>query len=262
MASLHRSITIQCQGEPVLGTTVTASVSIFSRLLLAFLLFTSSIDRNGAWAQETEDFDWRLDNVISPVSDSSELVDSAFIVVAEGVESLLAIETEQPLVLVSRNQVADCCEELYPLTNGYSCVVGPEGLCPSSTPQMSTADVCRSTSCPAFVTVKGTNYIPPNREDEMVNAIHKTPLTAAIYASHESFQNYNGGIYFQANCSTTELDHLVQIVGYGTTPDAQDYWIIKNSWGTSWGERGYMRIVRGQNMCGIASNVFYPELNI
>ncbi|CAG5133726.1 unnamed protein product, partial [Candidula unifasciata] len=69
---------------------------------------------------------------------------------------------------------------------------------------------------------------------------------------------YVGGIYSDPSCSSTKLDHIVQIVGYGTSSTGEDFWIIKNSWGVMWGENGYMRIVRGKNMCGIALEVFYP----
>jgi len=67
-------------------------------------------------------------------------------------------------------------------------------------------------------------------------------------------QLYQKGIDNPSSCDPDELNHAVLIVGFGSTPDGTDYWIIKNSWGTNWGEDGYYRIVRGQNKCGVAED--------
>ncbi|KAJ1628227.1 hypothetical protein T492DRAFT_557800, partial [Pavlovales sp. CCMP2436] len=53
-------------------------------------------------------------------------------------------------------------------------------------------------------------------------------------------------------------DHAVYLVGYGTDPDGTPYWKVKNSWGEGWGENGYIRMLRGVNMCGIAQMATYP----
>jgi len=86
------------------------------------------------------------------------------------------------------------------------------------------------------------------------------PCSVAIDASHESFQFYSKGVYREEECSPENLDHGVLAVGYGVEPDTGEaYWLIKNSWGTSWGHEGYVKIARNEdNMCGVASAASYP----
>ena len=77
-------------------------------------------------------------------------------------------------------------------------------------------------------------------------------------AGQRSFQHYSSGIYYEPNCHTLLLNHAVLAVGYGSTDDG-DYYIVKNSWGTSWGDSGYVLMARNRdNNCGIASDVNLP----
>uniref|UniRef100_A0A6G3MGQ9 Cathepsin L1 (Trinotate prediction) n=1 Tax=Henneguya salminicola TaxID=69463 RepID=A0A6G3MGQ9_HENSL len=82
------------------------------------------------------------------------------------------------------------------------------------------------------------------------------PVSIAIDANHYQFMFYHSGILSIDNCSQSDLDHGVLAIGYQLA--RKQFLIVKNSWGTGWGENGYVRIALGSNMCGIASYGSYP----
>jgi C1A family cysteine protease len=88
-----------------------------------------------------------------------------------------------------------------------------------------------------------------------MTAVNSRPVSVAIEADQSAFQLYAGGV-FSATCGR-KLDHAVLAVGYGTD-NGVDYWKVKNSWGTGWGDHGYMRLKRGVDLCGIADQANYP----
>merc|ERR1719400_80916 len=84
---------------------------------------------------------------------------------------------------------------------------------------------------------------------KLKSLIHKKgAVNVGVYASDNSFQSYKSGVYNK--CTSKVANHAVVAVGYGTE-NGQDYWLIKNSWGTNWGNKGYIKIKRGSNMCGV-----------
>ena len=84
------------------------------------------------------------------------------------------------------------------------------------------------------------------------------PISIAMDASQDSFQDYKSGIYTEEACNPEDLDHGVLLVGYGVE-NGQEYWLLKNSWGTQWGEAGFFKLPRNkENYCGVASMASYP----
>ncbi|XP_077252081.1 vignain-like [Tasmannia lanceolata] len=110
------------------------------------------------------------------------------------------------------------------------------------------------------VMIDGHENVPENDEDALIKAVANQPVAVAIDASGTDFQFYSEGV-FTGECGT-DLDHGVAIVGYGTTRDGTKYWIVKNSWGAEWGEKGYLRMACGisakEGICGIAMEASYP----
>lgn len=113
----------------------------------------------------------------------------------------------------------------------------------------------------AKVVANDTGYVDvtSGSEDDLQTAVATIgPISVAIDASQDSFQLYKSGVYDEPNCSSTELDHGVLAVGYGTQGNSA-YWLVKNSWGTSWGIKGYIMMSRNKdNQCGIATAASYP----
>ncbi|GIY68348.1 cathepsin L [Caerostris extrusa] len=125
----------------------------------------------------------------------------------------------------------------------------------------STDGVCKFSNSTIGSPVGGYLEIPYGDEDSLKKAVGLLgPMAAGLDGSPESFRHYSHGIYSDPACSNTSLTHALTIVGYGTE-DGQDYWLVKNSWGKSWGQGGFGKLLRNSNNhCGIANRALFPVL--
>jgi len=172
------------------------------------------------------------------------------------------------LISLSEQELVDCdtssdmgCEGGL-MDDAFKFIIKNHGLTTESNyPYQGTDSTCK-TGKESSHAAKITSYedVPANSESALLKAVANQPVSVAIDASGSDFQFYSSGV-FTGECGT-ELDHGVTAVGYGEASDGTKYWLVKNSWGTSWGENGYIRMQRNvdtvEGLCGIAMEASYP----
>ena len=104
--------------------------------------------------------------------------------------------------------------------------------------------------------------VEPQTPAAMKEAVALTPVAISIDAGSDVFHNYKSGVLDSTECGIS-TNHAVAIVGYGTDVDSGlEYWLVRNSWGTSWGEEGFVRIAitEGDGICAINHRPLYPVI--
>jgi len=145
------------------------------------------------------------------------------------------------------------------MDQAFEFVIANGGLCSEADyPYTATNNNCTSSGCKSVLSITKYVDVPVNNEDQLQAAVATRPVSVAVDA--ETWQFYSGGV-LTSSCGTS-LDHGVLAAGYGTD-NGQAYWLVKNSWGGSWGEAGYIRLARGTGsgnpgQCGICMAASYP----
>lgn len=210
--------------------------------------------------------DWRTKGYVTPIKDQKQC-GSCWAFSAVGSLEGQHFKKTGKLVSLSEQNIVDCDKTSYGcmggfMDNAFNYVKNNGGVdTEASYPYTARGGKCLFKKDNVGATCTGLVDIKKGSEADLLKAVASIgPISVAIDAGHQSFQLYKKGVYYEPNCSPTQLDHGVLAVGYGAD-QGKDFWIVKNSWGTSWGMEGYIDMSRNRNNnCGISTAASYPTV--
>jgi len=237
--------------------------------MLGYKTMPLEAPRNQRYFPEVEladSLDWRTKGAVTPVKNQGQCGSCWSFSTTGAMEGAHFIKTGN-LVSLSEQQLVDCS-----MLN-HGCNGGSMALAfmyakkhPLETetdyPYTATSGLfrCKYNKDKGVVGTTGQTDVKPKSASQLKAALNNGPVSVAIEADQPVFHQYTGGVITSSSCGTA-LDHGVLAVGYGTDAEAGDYYIVKNSWTTQWGEQGYVRIgiKDGAGICGIQMQPILPS---
>jgi hypothetical protein len=208
--------------------------------------------------------DWTQKNAVTGVKDQGQCGSCWTFGTTGGLEGAIAIKHGH-LTSLSEQELVDCGSSF----GGAGCGGGSNdigynyanknGLCTEAAyPYTAKDGTCKSSSCTLSPDTKITGYTHvPKGDTGLGSGVDITPISIGIDADY--WGSYSSGVF--CNTCGTARDHAMLVVGYGTDPSGGPYWKVKNSWGTGWGESGYIRLCRvtKSDECGVSDDGTYPN---
>ena len=256
-----------------LGHNKFSDFTDYERSQLLGYIAPETDDAETVWLEPTnaDSVDWRTAGAVTAVKDQGQCGSCWTFSSTGALEGAHEIATGK-LLSFSEQQIVDCAN----LKHGYpsfGCNGGNQSVAfkylKSNKAELETVypytaknGTCQyNESSATAVNVSTYTKVTADNVEQMKAAVAKQPVSVSIEADKMVFQQYKTGIFDSSKCGT-KLDHATLVVGYGSS-NGTDYWIMKNSWGTVWGEEGYMQlqIVDGDGICGIQMGPLYPTSN-
>ncbi|CDW75439.1 cathepsin l [Stylonychia lemnae] len=234
--------------------------------LLGFKKSSHSHSLQATLLQETnntEGIDWRQKGAVTGVKNQGQC-GSCWAFSSTGALEGHFFLSDGKLVSLSEQQLVDCSHNGNNGCNGGEMYLAFDYATKSPLeteadyPYLAADEKCSYIASKGVVRAANFQRVEANSAAQLKTAINQGPVSVAIEADQYVFQGYQSGILDSTACGT-QLDHGVLAVGYGSE-NGKEYYIVKNSWGTSWGENGFVRIaiVDGEGICGIQKDAVYP----
>lgn len=215
-----------------------------------------------------DSFDWRIYGAVTPVKDQGVCGSCWAFGTSETIEGAVFLKHKK-LVRLSPQNLIDCswgfgnngCDGGEDFRS-YDWIIKHGGIATEeSYGQYLQADgYCHFNNATIGAQLYGYVNVTPYDAVALKTAlVNNGPISIAIDAGHKSMVFYANGVYYEPECGNTpdDLDHAVLLVGYGTLY-GQDYWLVKNSWSTYWGNDGYVLMSQKDNNCGVTTQTTYP----
>ncbi|XP_009069032.1 PREDICTED: cathepsin K, partial [Acanthisitta chloris] len=219
------------------------------------------------WTERAPDtMDWRKKGYVTPGKNQGQCGSCWAFSSVGALEGQLKRKTRKLLSLSPQNLV-DCvanndgCGGGY-MTNAFDYVRQNHGIdSEDSYPYIGQDESCMYSPTGKAAKCRGYREIPQGNEKALKRAVARIgPISVGIDASLPSFQFYSRGVYYDESCNGENINHAMLAVGYGAQKGTK-HWIIKNSWGEEWGNKGYVLLARNMNnACGIANLASFPKM--
>ena len=213
-----------------------------------------------------ESIDWREEGVVTPIKNQGHCGSCWTFSATGAMEGAYAIDSGV-LKSFSEQQLVDCVKKDNGCNGGEMIdafeYVSKNQVCSEDEDPYKARDG-KCITCNSPIEFSGCKIIPSNNQLALKEAVaFMGHVSVRIQADQPIFREYTGGIIKNDSCETN-VDHGVLVVGYGEDEGVK-YWLVKNSWGEEWGERGYVRILREESensigICAIASSASFPYI--